>query len=184
MTRARELFPGTIIAFITALSAQYLADQYGAPVMLFALLLGMALNFLNEQEQCCPGISFTSQMILRIGVALLGLRITLYQVHSIGYDNLTVVALAVAATIGLGALLANVYNKAPHFGVLTGGSVAIASSASSLPNGSLNGSCALPVRPSDDRSSSWLAVARLRYRRLRPVWRRSRDRPWDAANPC
>jgi len=130
--RARELFPGTIIAFITALSAQYLAELYAAPVMLFALLLGMALNFLSEQENCCPGIQFSSTTVLRVGVALLGLRITLYQVHSIGYANLLVVALGVAATMLLGTLLAKWYRQAPLFGLLTGGSVAICGASAAM----------------------------------------------------
>ena len=44
--------------------------------MLFALLLGMAMNFLSADGACTPGIEFTARQVLRIGVALLGLRIT------------------------------------------------------------------------------------------------------------
>ena len=40
--------------------------------MLFALLLGMALNFLTEESVCRPGIEFAARSLLRIGVALLG----------------------------------------------------------------------------------------------------------------
>lgn len=37
---------GTGICIVIALAAGFLASHYGAPVMLFALLLGMALHFL------------------------------------------------------------------------------------------------------------------------------------------
>ena len=55
--------------------------------MLFALLLGMALNFLAEEGQCLPGIQLASTAVLRTGVALLGLRITIAQVEALGLDH-------------------------------------------------------------------------------------------------
>ena len=53
--------------------------------MLFALLLGMALNFLAEEGQCRQGIQLAATGILRVGVALLGLRITVGQVTALGW---------------------------------------------------------------------------------------------------
>jgi uncharacterized membrane protein YadS len=44
--------------------------------MLFALLLGMAMNFLSQEGPCRPGIELAAKQLLRLGVALLGLRIT------------------------------------------------------------------------------------------------------------
>jgi len=131
-SRARELFPGTLVVSITAFSAMYLAEHYDAPVMLFALLLGMAMNFLAEEERCCPGINFSSRMILRLGVALLGLRITFAQVLSVGVTNLAVISAGVALTIGLGILLAARLNRSRDFGLLTGGSVAICGASAAM----------------------------------------------------
>jgi hypothetical protein len=37
------------------------------PVMLFALLLGMAMNFLSSEGPCQAGIGFTGREVLRIG---------------------------------------------------------------------------------------------------------------------
>ena len=47
-SRTRELAPGFIVSLIVAAAASFLSEHYGAPVMLFALLLGMALNFLAD----------------------------------------------------------------------------------------------------------------------------------------
>jgi len=43
-----------------ATAAQFLAQHYGAPQMLFALLLGMAFHFVTEEGKCGAGVEFTS----------------------------------------------------------------------------------------------------------------------------
>ena len=54
-----------------------MSEHYAAPVMLFALLIGMAFNFLYEDKRCEAGIELASKSLLKIGVALLGVRVTL-----------------------------------------------------------------------------------------------------------
>lgn len=71
--RGRDLFPGVLACAVVAAAATFLSQHYGAPVMLFALMLGMAMNFLSSEGPCKPGIEFTSRHVLRWGVALLGL---------------------------------------------------------------------------------------------------------------
>ena len=44
----QAILPGGLIAVVVALAASWLSDHYGAPVMLFALLLGMAVNFVGQ----------------------------------------------------------------------------------------------------------------------------------------
>ena len=67
--RARALFPGLIASATVAAAATFLSQHYGAPVMLFALLLGMAMNFLSGEGACKPGIEFTARQVLRVGGA-------------------------------------------------------------------------------------------------------------------
>jgi len=45
--RGCMLFPGVLACAVVAAAATFLSQHYGAPVMLFALLLGMAMNFLS-----------------------------------------------------------------------------------------------------------------------------------------
>src|SRR5204863_506867 len=49
---ARTLAPGLLACGVTAAAAAFLGEHYGAPVMLFALLLGMAMNFLSVDGAC------------------------------------------------------------------------------------------------------------------------------------
>src|SRR5262245_37059848 len=93
------LGPGLLAALIIAAASAFLADHYGGPVMLFALLLGMAMNFLSEVERCKAGIAFASRTVLRLGVALLGFRITIGEIAALGWQPMALVVVAVALTI-------------------------------------------------------------------------------------
>ena len=77
LSSSRALLPGILASAVLAIAAAFLSQHYGAPVMLLALLLGMAMNFLAREGPCVRGIEFTARAVLRLGVALLGLRITL-----------------------------------------------------------------------------------------------------------
>lgn len=83
-TQARLLAPGIVLSFVVAAAATFLSEHYGAPVMLFALLLGMALHFLSADARAAPGIDFTARKLLRVGIALLGARITFAQMAELG----------------------------------------------------------------------------------------------------
>jgi uncharacterized integral membrane protein (TIGR00698 family) len=128
----RRLGPGLVIAVLVALAASWLSDHYHAPVMLFALLLGIAVNFLSEDVRCRPGIEFASRSVLRAGVALLGMRITFDQMQSLGIGPLALTAGAVAGTVVLGWLLARRAGLGAPLGVLTGGAVAICGASAAL----------------------------------------------------
>src|SRR5437867_3413550 len=103
---ARALFPGVLACGVVAAAATFLSQHYGAPVMLFALLLGLAMNFLSAEGPCAPGIEFSARQLLRVGVALLGLRITAAQVVALGWQPVVLVVLSVALTIGVAKLAA------------------------------------------------------------------------------
>ena len=104
MPNFRSLGPGLVIAGMVALAASWLAEHYATPVMLFALLLGIAVNFLSSDPRCQPGIDFASRSILRLGVALLGARITFGQIQSLGGAALVLTLGAVICTIGVGVI--------------------------------------------------------------------------------
>lgn len=146
-------WPGLGVSAVVAAAATFLARQYGAPVMLFALLLGMALNFLSEDARCAPGLDFAAKALLRLGVALLGLRITVAQVVALGWQPVLGVVLAVALTIGCGIVLARVLGFRGFFGLLTGGAVAICGASAALAL-----SAALPQHPLKERATVFTVI--------------------------
>ncbi|HKJ61068.1 MAG TPA: putative sulfate exporter family transporter [Hyphomicrobiales bacterium] len=131
---ARALFPGVLMAATIGLAAKFLSEHYGAPVMLMALLLGMAFSFLTEEEdnRARRGIEFSSKAILRFGVALLGLGITVQQVRSLGSEVIFITLFGVAFTLLLGPLLARIFGLRTIFGILVGGAVAICGASAAL----------------------------------------------------
>lgn len=130
--RARALFPGLMLAVTIAAAAKFLSEHYSAPVMLFALLIGMAFNFMADQERTGPGIVFASKTLLRLGIVLLGARITLGDIAGIGTSGLVTVAGLMALTIGFGFICARLFSRGWRFAILTGGAVAICGASAAL----------------------------------------------------
>jgi uncharacterized integral membrane protein (TIGR00698 family) len=115
-----------------ALAATYLSDHYGAPPVIFALLLGMALNALSAEPRYTPGINVSARTVLRISVALLGLRITFNQVGELGWTTAAMVFAAVPLTIGFGWLMAKMLKLDGRFGVLSGGAVGVCGASAAM----------------------------------------------------
>lgn len=126
------VYPGLLVAFTIALAATFLASHYKTPVMLFGLLFGMAFHFLHEDGRCVAGIEFSSRTVLRLGVALLGVRVTASQIVSLGLTPVVTVVAGVGTTILIGALLARRLGLGKTFGVLSGGAVAICGASAAL----------------------------------------------------
>ena len=151
--RVRELAPGFIVSLIVAAAASFLSEHYAAPVMLFALLLGMALNCLAEDGTCKAGIEFTSRTVLRIGVALLGMRITLEQIAALGWKPVALVVTLVLVTIVVSVVAARAMGFQRLFGMLTGGATAICGASAALAL-----AAALPNHPQKERATLFTVI--------------------------
>ena len=124
--------PGLAATIVVALASTYLSDHYRAPPVIFALLLGMALNTLSAEPRYRPGIDLSARVLLRISVALLGLRITFAQVGQLGWSTAAMVLVTVPATIGFGMLMARALKLDSRFGVLSGGAVGICGASAAM----------------------------------------------------
>ncbi len=123
---------GLLLASVIAVAATFLSDHYGAPVMLFALLLGMAFHFLSEDNSCAVGVDFAAKALLRFGVGLLGLRLGLAEVMSLGLTPVIAIIGFVLVTFGCGVVMARIFGRRTAFGMLAGGSVAICGASAAL----------------------------------------------------
>jgi len=59
----RRIAPGVLMAFTIAAASTFLSEHYGAPIMLFALLIGMAFHFLSLEGPCIDGVQFTASLL-------------------------------------------------------------------------------------------------------------------------
>jgi uncharacterized integral membrane protein (TIGR00698 family) len=145
--RVRELAPGISVSLVVAAAATFLSEHYGAPVMLFALLLGLSLNFLAGEGKCKAGIEFTARTVLRLGVCLLGMRITLEQIVGLGWKPVALVVTLVVVTILVSVVAAKALGFQRLFGMLTGGATAICGASAALAL-----AAALPNHPQKERA--------------------------------
>ncbi len=151
--RGKSFFPGLMACGVVAAAATFLSEHYGAPVMLFALLLGLAMNFLSGEGACAPGIAFTARELLRLGVALLGLRITLTQVQHLGWPPVLIVLISVVVTISVSMLVARMMGFQAIFGLLTGGATAICGASAALAL-----AAALPAHEQKERATLFTVI--------------------------
>lgn len=129
----RSMFPGFAVSVLVAATAQFLSEHYGAPAMLLALLLGLALNFLAEDgTRTAPGIAVTARTVLRLGVALLGARISVDMLAELGGPAIALVVAGVVLTIGFALLASRFVGRGWRFALLTGGSVAICGASAAM----------------------------------------------------
>lgn len=130
--RLRALWPGLSICVVLALSAAFMSDHYGGPTLLYALLFGLALNFLSLNPVTAEGIGFCARTVLRLGVALLGARITVGQIAELGVSTALLVIGSLAATILFGLGLARLLGSPREQGLLSGAAVGICGASAAL----------------------------------------------------
>lgn len=122
--------------------------------MLFALLLGLSLHHLAEDDKTLPGITFAASDLLKCGVALLGLRLTFTDIGSLGLHTVLLVVCGVTLTIAVGVILSYMLGRKLKFGVLTGGAVGICGASAALAIASI-----LPKSETRDRDLAFTVVA-------------------------
>lgn len=152
--KARDLAPGVLMAFTVAAASTFISEHYGAPVMLFALLIGMAFQFLSVEGRCVAGIKFTSTRLLKIGVALLGVRVTFGEIASLGPGPVIATPILIVLTILSGVACARFLGREARFGVLAGGAVAICGASAALAV-----AAALPRREDGERDTLFAVIA-------------------------
>lgn len=128
----RRLWPGLTLCVLVALAASFVATQQQAPPMLFALLFGIALHHQTGDERTAAGIGFCSSTLLRLGVGLLGARITGDQIAGLGWPTVLVIGGAVASTLLCGWWLSRLMRLPWTLGILAGGATAICGAAAAL----------------------------------------------------
>ncbi len=148
MARARELFPGIMVAIMVAVAAKFLSEQYATPAMLLALLLGIAISFLGEEGKAVQGVAFSARTLLRLGVALLGVRVSMTLMIGLGWDLIALVVGGVLATIAFGLAIARFFGHKWRFAFLTAGSVAICGASAAM--------AISAILPKDERSEERL----------------------------
>jgi uncharacterized integral membrane protein (TIGR00698 family) len=108
--RAHELLPGVVVAILLAVCATWLSRAIGVGLLGFAssplssvtvaVLLGLLVgNALHLPARLKPGLTFAVKKLLRLGIILLGIRLSLFDVARLGGNGLPIVLLCIIGAI-------------------------------------------------------------------------------------
>ena len=130
--RWRDYLPGILVTAIAALAAAWLADHYAAPIVLMGLLIGLALSFLSQDKRTHAGLDLMSQTALRIGIVLVGARITAGQLAELGPLPFALLVLIMLAVIVITVAAAPLFRQDKQAALLAGGATAICGASAAL----------------------------------------------------
>lgn len=128
----RDYWPGLAITAAAVLAASFLTHLYGAPLPLMGLLIGLSLSFLHQDARLRKGLGFASRSLLRFGIMLIGLRITVWQIADLGPAAFCAVTAIAMVTLFSGVIFARALRLGNSYGTLAGGSVAICGASAAL----------------------------------------------------
>jgi uncharacterized integral membrane protein (TIGR00698 family) len=123
------------------------------PPLILTLVIGMALQPLSSRTVLKPGIEFAGRTVLRIGVALLGARLTLGQLVEGGALPVLIALGAVTCTIAFGAWAARFFGLSRDFGLLTGCATGVCGAAAAMA-----ASAVLPKHENSDRDLAFTVM--------------------------
>jgi uncharacterized integral membrane protein (TIGR00698 family) len=126
------LWPGVALCAVIALAAVFVSGMHGGPPMLYGLLMGAAFHYQSHDPRTAPGVDACMRVVLRLGIGLLGARITVGQIQSLGWATGLLVLLAVVSTVLCGVLVARWLRLSWSMGLLAGGATAICGAAAAL----------------------------------------------------
>lgn len=101
---AVRLLPGLALTFAIALAGFALnrvPHVSSLSPLILSITIGMLFhNLIRTPAVCVPGVKFSLRRILRFGIVLLGLQLTLGQVLAVGTAGLVIVFVTLSATFG------------------------------------------------------------------------------------
>ncbi|MCP8937704.1 putative sulfate exporter family transporter [Alsobacter sp. SYSU M60028] len=163
---ARVLAPGVALSAAVAVASVLVEPLTGraigaltgravvVPAVVVALLIGMALHRFAARPLFEPGMAFSVKKLLRIAIALLGLRIALGDIWALGFGTALLVVAAMAVTVVSGVAFARLFGREAAYGALAGGATAVCGASAALATASV-----LPKYPNRDADTVFTVVA-------------------------
>jgi uncharacterized integral membrane protein (TIGR00698 family) len=151
------LMPGLVLAAVVAGGsipiAAMLSCAMPIPAMVIALLLGMLLFPLGRLALFQPGIKLCASLLLRAAVALLGLRIAIGDILSLGTGTALVIVAAMTLTMVSGFALARLLGQSAYYGALAAAASAVCGASATLAT-----STVLPSYPRKDADVAFVVI--------------------------
>ena len=131
-SKAGRIVAGLALAAAVAVIAWLCGYFTALPAVLFAILIGMALHPLVPQPAVRPGLDIAAKPLLRLGVALLGLQITLGDFGALGVEAVLVTLGGLFLTLGIGYWASRLIGLTVGHSLVAAGAVAICGASAAL----------------------------------------------------
>jgi len=136
ISRAANLVPGTLLAALLMLAGVWLADFIGhgilallgvdpagkaSPVssVLVAILLGLLVrNTIGLPNSCANGVRFSVQTLLRLGIILVGIKLSVIDVLKLGAIGIPIVVVSIATGLLFISWLGRKMSLPPRLAIL------------------------------------------------------------------
>ena len=110
MKKIFDILPGFALAFFIYLVADYASDLVGKDLLgykkspistvLFSIVFGILIgNFVKLGETFSKGITFSVKFVLRLGIILLGIRLSLWDVFKFGSISIPLIIICIVVVI-------------------------------------------------------------------------------------
>ena len=133
---ARRLALGIVLAVVCAVAAvasePLVARVVPLPAMVIALLLGVALSGVAAHKVFEPGLGWCVKKLLRVAIALLGVRIALADIVDLGVSTALLVVVGMGLAIAAGFGLARFFRLDMGYGALAGAATAVCGASAAL----------------------------------------------------
>lgn len=130
--RWSPLLPGLLLCTVIGMAAAFVEMRWGGPKVLYALLMGMVFHEFSATPRQQAGVDFSAQTLLKLGIGLLGVRITLHELAALGWPTIVLIVAAVASTILCVAMLARGLSMSWRVGVIAGAATAICGASAAM----------------------------------------------------
>lgn len=123
------------------------------PPLIVTLIVGMMLQPLSTKDVLKPGLEFSGRTLLRTGVALYGVQLTLGDLVHGGALPIVIAVCAVGFTIVFGVIAARMLGLTRDFGFLTGCATGVCGAAAAMAT-----SAVLPRHENSDRDLAFAVM--------------------------
>ncbi len=138
-TFSTALIPGVALAAAIAAAAvlaeagmRRITGGFSLPALVIALLIGMALSGPARRVAFSPGLVWCVKTLLRVAIAILGLRISLADIVGLGPGTVVIVIFAMTVTIASSMWLAGRVGLGVSYGALAGAANAVCGASAAL----------------------------------------------------
>jgi len=129
LARLQALLPGVLLAaaiVAAAFALRWLPGMGVLSPMILSIVLGIAVhNTLGTPSRAKAGVAFSARRLLRLGIVLLGLQLTVSEVVEVGATGLAILALCVVATFAVTVWLGRLLGVEPRLAELIAGGTSI-----------------------------------------------------------